>query len=727
MAMGVAIAAVAAALPPLMWLFGSLLTVLNPIGLAIAAITTAFATNFLGIRSIVFDVIGSITNVLRSFNLDIGTALNIEDKVTDAPEITVPAPSLTIGSMVEPIVIPDISENIIVTEPTSLWDIYKNEGYDDYFTWEGFMEAASEAGWEGGALQPDTTLTLDLSGVAVATEGGESYGGQVNEAIRAAQANLTVDPVDLSDREPIPIIGASFSVDAILEGLSELLNLEPIADALSTARDQFVDAFEDIRATFAEADFSGVVRIGQTIAIGVGSIIGTLSTFVFSPVITAVIRTVGNLANIFTFAADGIKLLLDSLAIASTGDLGGALVALSGSILQFGLAILQFPVGIIDSIITSLGDLLGLEVWQIGDWLDALSDAINRGVAGVEEVPTMTLETPVDPVLVLEGGSIGLQSQFTQDLLRPYMGSVVETGFGEALQITIPTEITPDIAADILTFQNEIQNAMNTASTVAESQDAYEINAAFNLALESSGITVEDLQNFLTHEPVEVEPEIEVEPPTGVTISPMFSSALNTALATGISTEEATTKITEIGTSLATTFGDGSPAQSALMSFGSASAEIDGTITKIEALNTTSEEQLPIIATKVETETTRMTQGIDTVKTSIDQLILSLQGLNATTQGLDLTIPTTGSEVPVPEGSHAAGLDYVPHDGYLAELHKGEMVVPASEAAYLRASGWMSPDRGGGNVSSNQNTINISGVRNIEQLIYELRRRGYEL
>lgn len=37
-------------------------------------------------------------------------------------------------------------------------------------------------------------------------------------------------------------------------------------------------------------------------------------------------------------------------------------------------------------------------------------------------------------------------------------------------------------------------------------------------------------------------------------------------------------------------------------------------------------------------------------------------------------------------GSHATGLDYVPFDGYVAELHKGEMVVPKREAQTLRNS-----------------------------------------
>ena len=42
---------------------------------------------------------------------------------------------------------------------------------------------------------------------------------------------------------------------------------------------------------------------------------------------------------------------------------------------------------------------------------------------------------------------------------------------------------------------------------------------------------------------------------------------------------------------------------------------------------------------------------------------------------------------PRPNGSHADGLDYVPYDGYVAELHKGEMVVPAMESRYLRSGG----------------------------------------
>lgn len=58
----------------------------------------------------------------------------------------------------------------------------------------------------------------------------------------------------------------------------------------------------------------------------------------------------------------------------------------------------------------------------------------------------------------------------------------------------------------------------------------------------------------------------------------------------------------------------------------------------------------------------------------------------------DVSVSKTASEGGV-DGSHARGLDFVPFDGYVAELHKGEMVVPAAEARALR-SGYSSTQNG---------------------------------
>ena len=39
------------------------------------------------------------------------------------------------------------------------------------------------------------------------------------------------------------------------------------------------------------------------------------------------------------------------------------------------------------------------------------------------------------------------------------------------------------------------------------------------------------------------------------------------------------------------------------------------------------------------------------------------------------------------DGSHAGGLDYVPFDGYIAELHKGERILTAQEAREYSGGG----------------------------------------
>lgn len=51
---------------------------------------------------------------------------------------------------------------------------------------------------------------------------------------------------------------------------------------------------------------------------------------------------------------------------------------------------------------------------------------------------------------------------------------------------------------------------------------------------------------------------------------------------------------------------------------------------------------------------------------------------------IDVTLSRAPSRAPVIDGSHANGLARVPFDGYIAELHKGETVLPAGVANALR-------------------------------------------
>jgi hypothetical protein len=67
------------------------------------------------------------------------------------------------------------------------------------------------------------------------------------------------------------------------------------------------------------------------------------------------------------------------------------------------------------------------------------------------------------------------------------------------------------------------------------------------------------------------------------------------------------------------------------------------------------------------------------------------------------------------DGSHRSGLDYVPYDGYIAELHKGERVLTAAEAR-----GYSSGNSFGDIIIN----IEASGVDDVQSLAQEV---AYEI
>lgn len=115
----------------------------------------------------------------------------------------------------------------------------------------------------------------------------------------------------------------------------------------------------------------------------------------------------------------------------------------------------------------------------------------------------------------------------------------------------------------------------------------------------------------------------------------------------------------------------------------------------IVTIATTLIERLPEIANAALQLGNAVVQGIiDGIAAAWDGLVSWFSGLWDSLFGgrsVDVNVNASGSGV---DGSHASGLDYVPFDGYIAELHKGEMVVPAAQASALRA--------GAGGVTVNQ-------------------------
>lgn len=76
-----------------------------------------------------------------------------------------------------------------------------------------------------------------------------------------------------------------------------------------------------------------------------------------------------------------------------------------------------------------------------------------------------------------------------------------------------------------------------------------------------------------------------------------------------------------------------------------------------------------------------LTNVIDTIKDTVNWF-KELFGWNGKKVTVNAEVKETGGaggRFGV-DGSHALGLDYVPYDGYIAELHKGETVLPANKA-----------------------------------------------
>ena len=71
-------------------------------------------------------------------------------------------------------------------------------------------------------------------------------------------------------------------------------------------------------------------------------------------------------------------------------------------------------------------------------------------------------------------------------------------------------------------------------------------------------------------------------------------------------------------------------------------------------------------------------------------------------------------------GSHASGLDYVPFDGYVAELHRGEAVLTSNEAGALRALGASTRALGGRGQSGASSAVGSAGSGSGQPTVTEL-------
>lgn len=119
---------------------------------------------------------------------------------------------------------------------------------------------------------------------------------------------------------------------------------------------------------------------------------------------------------------------------------------------------------------------------------------------------------------------------------------------------------------------------------------------------------------------------------------------------------------------------------------------------------------------EADAETQALTATLSAVETNATAAAVAMENYATAARNA----ASAGSSVAYPgavDGSHAAGLNFVPYDNYIAELHRGEQVLTASEAAAYRTGG------GGRSVVVNVNAPSL----NQSQVDYLISRVNREL
>lgn len=165
---------IAAAIGPVMWIFGSLIGTLTPLGLlfkGIIAAGAAFSSNFMGIRDSVekatAGITGSLGPLAKTINDFYQTLMPDSLKQqTDhfADAFGADFTNRFTGNFVTTV---DTSKAITVKGPTSLWGLFKSQGYDKIFSWKDFMKKAEAGGWKKGALNAGDIINIDGLDTAV--------------------------------------------------------------------------------------------------------------------------------------------------------------------------------------------------------------------------------------------------------------------------------------------------------------------------------------------------------------------------------------------------------------------------------------------------------------------------------------------------------------------------------------------------------------------------------
>lgn len=765
-----ALAAVAAA-APLLWLLGSLGAVLNPIGAAFALAAIAIGTHWEEVVSAVVTGAAAIQESLAP----------VTDFMTDfwegmfPPAIEMPVPEVALTG--EPTVIDPLS--IITVDTTkSLWQVFTENGYDDYFSWQEFMRLAEEGGWNGGAVEVGTEITIDMTGVRtlpppmpLVTITGDAIETNADDVTSTLQADMTEAMGGLD----WDAMWETFNFDYTASGLGDLFD-----GALS-----FVDSM-------ASADWSGVAKLGAALLIIANGLTGA---------------TLSVLGDLLSGIGDAIEGVANAITLALDGDIVGALGAIGTGFAGLFLALGGAGATIITTITDALNRLFGLDIPSFSEWFDGVqaqfaTDVENYHPDPVSKTfslsPTIEWTTDVDTnaeqilagqvstllgdtTLELDNGAYNLtvtvpanidwqpaavetvldvaemsQNMDLSDAERAAANALID-GWASAMSpedraafqavlnafyagggiVITPEGLHIQVNADgsTITLDNGVTGGGQIGGTTL-SVGEVQANATLAMVTANGWAVIPpsegDTVTTTSDTPIQIEAPVEVVSTEEIatTFSEGFASGMDAQTIIDTYLTPVETKWNEMFapestmTTNLSAFVEHMTSQAVLMD--AQSLLIVGTFTGLAASSETAFSQFMYVVDRAFSHfQTTLNAGIQ----SVGKLRKEIETLLQTQGGIDIqvNVQTTGGV----DGSHATGLDNVPYDGYVAELHAGEQVLTADDAKDYRydqmSAGAIMGASSGQNVTNNNQKINVQTAFTFDDFIAEAERRGMEL
>jgi TP901 family phage tail tape measure protein len=255
--LGVVLGVVAAALPPIIWALG---TLLSPIGLVIGgvvALVAAFQNDFMGITTAVENAIKPILPQLRA----LGDAVSVfmDTLFPDAPDLSwmdnlVPSASDFAG-IFEPFQIP-ANQVVEVQEGDTLWSIWAND-FADLMTWDEFKKAA---GYEKGfTIKPG-----DILQIAGGLESTISAGAIIVPGAAALARLLVPQPIQLA-------ADMLATAPPVSEWVANMFPQESIFSRLQTAAQEFIPKLITILGQIVTA---GIAWLDTQAGLGISFVAG---------------------------------------------------------------------------------------------------------------------------------------------------------------------------------------------------------------------------------------------------------------------------------------------------------------------------------------------------------------------------------------------------------------------------------------------------------------------